>query len=98
MKFYRYYRNDPFFVSKAELDAATDREVYETFYQAYEKDDTQDRLAAMEQQQAAAEKAYMDKTLEERKSDYYAMCRNYNVPEKQIDASWKKYLETGSTE
>jgi len=98
VKFEQYYRNDPFWVPKAELYAMTDKEVYEVFYQAYEKPDVQDKLAQIEQRQASYEKAYMEKPLEDRRRDYYAMCREYKIPEKEIDAKWDKYLRTGSTE
>ena len=76
----------------------TDREVFEHLYRAYADPDPADKIKAIEEAQRQAESEYMKRTLDQRKTDYYEMCRRYGFKDVQIDAKWQKYLKTGSTE
>ena len=70
----------------------TDREVYEYLYLRYAKDDSAEEIAAWEKQQAAAEVAFEAKPLEQRKAEFWAMCREFDCPEDEIQGQWEAYL------
>lgn len=76
----------------------TDRDVYEHLQRRYDAPDMTAEIEAAERRQAEAEAEYMQKPLDERKAEYFELCRDFGVPEAEIERKWKRYLETGSTE
>jgi hypothetical protein len=71
----------------------TDREVYEWLYRHYEKPDKSEKIEEWEKQQADFDAAYVQKPLEERKAEFWAMCREWGCKEDEIAAQWEAYLK-----
>lgn len=76
-----------------QLDRMTYRQVYSWLYCKYAKKDSGERtIQAWEQQQEQAEKEFAQKPLEQRKAEFWDMCRGFGCKEAEIAAQWEAYL------
>lgn len=92
-RFYRYYTNEPFQKTHAQLEALTDREVYEHFYRHYEPADAAaDAVAEIDRIQAEAQAAWQAKPLDQRKKEYWDLCRSQGCKDADIQKQWDAYL------
>lgn len=71
----------------------TDRDVYEHFYRRYADPDTVGKIEAHEKQLAAVEEEFAQKPLDQRKAEFWDMCRDFGCKEADIQAQWDEYLK-----
>lgn len=83
---YRALLNEPFGKDRAYVDSLTDAEVYRWHFRKYDKEaDTLEAMARVEAEDA-------EKTLEQRRSEYLALCRSFGHGEVEAEASWQEWL------
>ncbi len=93
--------NDPFWLSREQAAALTDRQAIEWYIKRYPPDE--DKQAAKEFDEtvqaeiARREREDEKKSLDQKKAEYWGMCRDAGCREKDIQAMWEQYLKTGAT-
>lgn len=75
----------------------TDRQVYEWLYRKYETPDNAAKIQAHEARLAQTEAEHSQKSLEQRKAEYWEMCRDFGCKEPEIQAQWEAYLRGEAT-
>jgi len=84
---YRALLNEPFGKTREYVDGLTDAEVYRWHFRKYDKEaDALEAAARVEAEDA-------EKTAEERKAEYVALCRSFGHSDAEAEAEWKKWLK-----
>jgi hypothetical protein len=65
--------------------------VYETFYLAYEPD-TEKRMEEYEAKRKQVEAEFTQKTLDQRRSEFWDLCKSFGCREADIQKQWDEYL------
>ncbi len=69
----------------------TDREAYAHLYCRYESK-AEKKIEAHEAKLKQAEAAELQKPLEQRKREFWDLCKSYNCAEADIQKQWEAYL------
>ena len=73
----------------------TDRQVSRRFFQRYAKPDANETAEQFEAMNRKAVEEFNEKSIEQRRAEYFAFCRTLGHSDAKIEAAWKNYLETG---
>lgn len=82
--------NDPFWLTKDQADALTDRQAVEWHVKRYEEHKAEDFDARVKAELAEREKVEAAKSLAQRKAEYWAFCRDSGCKEADIQREWDK--------
>ncbi len=69
----------------------TDREVYEIFYRRYEAK-PEKQIEDYDAKVKAAEAEFLQKPLDQRKAEFWDLCRSFSCSEADIQKQWDEYL------
>ena len=89
--------NDPFWLTREQAEALTDRQAHEWYLGRYEPTPADEWALHVDAQIVENERLVAEKTLAQRKSDYWAMCAEFGCSSEEIERSWQEYLKTGTT-